>query len=445
MYHADTAVAGVAGSTVGPARAQAVTPSNFVTIQSLRAVAALLVVVYHAFEMWGLRVNATAPGVSWGNGAAGVDIFFVVSGFVMVVSSRRITSQSRAAWTFIQHRIVRIVPLYWLLTTAKLVLVFSFADMALRSSLDLDYIARSYLLFPLVDGADHFRPLLPVGWTLTYEFLFYLLFAFALALRVDVLRILIPGLGLVVVAALLRTEAWPAWTILFDTLVIEFIFGVMLAKLILRGRSLPPGIAVSFVVTGFVLILAVPEGSENLRTLTWGLPALAIVAGAVSLEKHAVSALPRWLLALGDASYSIYLTHGFVVPVIGLGFLSFRWTGSAAEATAVLACLMASAIVGCAVYLMVEKPMMLALKQRANPSAITTFVAQGNPALNEPLSASSTRWRLRWLMPTIPVIILRKCRRRCSKSKIISAKTSRRWTNRNSRRCSKLPPRSWAD
>jgi exopolysaccharide production protein ExoZ len=72
----------------------------------------------------------------------------------------------------VQHRIARIVPLYWLLTTIKLIFVFLFADLALRSNLDLGYVVRSYLFFPLVNGAGHFRPSLPVGWTLTYKFLF---------------------------------------------------------------------------------------------------------------------------------------------------------------------------------------------------------------------------------------------------------------------------------
>jgi peptidoglycan/LPS O-acetylase OafA/YrhL len=221
------------------------------------------------------------------------------------------------------------------------------------------------LFFPLVDAAGHFRPLLPVGWTLTYEFLFYLLFALALALRVDVLRVLVPGLGLFVVVALFRTESWPAWTILFNTIVIEFIFGVVLAKLILRGWLLPPAIAACLVVAGSALILAVPEGAESLRTLTWGVPALAIVAGAVSLERQLASALPRWLLALGDASYSIYLTHGFIVPVIGLAFVSLSWTSLPGEAMAVLACLVAGSIVGWLTYLNVERPIMLAVKKQA--------------------------------------------------------------------------------
>jgi peptidoglycan/LPS O-acetylase OafA/YrhL len=223
----------------------------------------------------------------------------------------------------------------------------------------------SYLFLPVVDGAGHFRPLLPVGWTLTYEFVFYLMFALALALRVDVLRVLVPGLGLFVVAALFRREGRPDWTILFDTIVVEFIFGVVLAKSVLRGWLLPEPVAAILVVAGFALILVVPESPQNLRTLTWGLPALAIVAGAVSLERRVAIMLPRWLLVLGDASYSIYLTHGFVVPVIGLAFVHSHWSSLAAEAVAVVACLFASSIVGTLVYGAVERPIMLALKPRA--------------------------------------------------------------------------------
>jgi len=131
-------------------------------------------------------------------------------------------------------------------------------------------VAGSYLFLPVTDSAGHFRPVLPVGWTLTYEFLFYLLFAAALAMRVDALRVVIPGLGLIAIAALARTEAWPAWTILFDTIVVEFVFGVMLAKWTLRGFRLPPAIAGAFILFGFGLILIVPMISENARVLTWG-------------------------------------------------------------------------------------------------------------------------------------------------------------------------------
>jgi peptidoglycan/LPS O-acetylase OafA/YrhL len=86
-----------------PVQRVTATPS-FRTIQALRGLAALLVVVYHAFDMWAVRINPGAPGAAWTNGAAGVDIFFVISGFVMVVSSRRLLAQPGAWMTFMRHR-----------------------------------------------------------------------------------------------------------------------------------------------------------------------------------------------------------------------------------------------------------------------------------------------------------------------------------------------------
>ena len=343
--------------------APSVAASSFLTVQALRAVAALLVVAHHAFEMWQARITPDAPP-SWTNGASGVDIFFVISGFVMVIASRRILSRPHAARIFMEHRIARIVPLYWLLTTAKLALVLLFAGLALRSTLDLDYVARSYLFLPLLDNAGHFRPLLPVGWTLSYEFLFYLLFALALALRADALRVLVPAFGVIVLLALLRSASWPVWTILFDTIVVEFLFGVLLAKATLRGFTLPPMLAALMVLAGFTLIVSVPEGSENLRVLTWGLPAFAIVAGAVSLETHIASALPRWLLTLGDASYSIYLVHGFVVPAIGVAFAASHWNTSMAQSVTVVACLIGASFAGWLLYLGCERPFTAAFKNR---------------------------------------------------------------------------------
>jgi peptidoglycan/LPS O-acetylase OafA/YrhL len=339
--------------------------ANFLSIQALRAVAALLVVLYHAFELWGLRVDPAAPGVKWTNGAAGVDIFFAISGFVMVISSRRLVEKPDAWLVFLWHRVIRIVPLYWLLTTLKILGVVLLPGIVLRTSHDFYSVAASYLFLPVVDTAGHFRPVLPVGWTLTYEFLFYLFFAAALAIRIDVLRILVPGLGLIAAVALFRTETWPDWTILFNTIVLEFVFGVVLAQWTLRGFRLAPAFATALVLGGFVTILVLPMGPENLRLLSWGLPAFAIVAGAVSLEPLVAPALPRWLLALGDASYSIYLSHGFVLPALMLLIDRFVSPGLSAQAITIILCLVVSSIAGWVVYLVVENPTLQFLRRYA--------------------------------------------------------------------------------
>jgi peptidoglycan/LPS O-acetylase OafA/YrhL len=346
------------------ASARVASAANFATIQALRAIAALLVVVYHAFDIWAFRINTSSPGLLWKNGAAGVDIFFIISGFVMVVSSQRLMARPDAWRVFIWHRIVRIVPLYWLLTTLKCVLVFVFADLVVRSSLDADYVVRSYLLLPVVDSAKHFRPVLPVGWTLTYEFLFYLFFALARAARLDVLKIVVPAFAVLVILALLRTKYWPQWTILFNTIVVEFAFGIMLGKLTLRGWALSPVWAVGLLVAGFLAILAIPEVSELARPLTWGLPAFAIVTAAVALEGRGARLLPQWLLTLGDASYSIYLTHGFVLPVVGLGIVALHATGPTGKAATVMTSLAVASVAGWIAYLVVERPLTVWLKQR---------------------------------------------------------------------------------
>jgi peptidoglycan/LPS O-acetylase OafA/YrhL len=335
---------------------------NFLSIQALRAIAALFVVAHHAFETWTLRINPEAPGFVWINGASGVDIFFVISGFVMVTSSRRLLSDPCPALTFMRHRIVRIVPLYWLLTSLKVLLVFWFADLVLRSSLDPDYILRSYLFIPVVDGAGHFRPLLPVGWTLTYEFLFYALFALALGLAIDVLHILIPAFALIVVLAVVRNESWPAWTVLFSTIVMEFLSGVALARKIGRGWSLGPPVAWVLMLSGFALIAILPEGSENMRVVYWGLPAFAIVAGAVSLEARFGRRLPAVLLSLGDASYSIYLIHGFALPVLGVGIAALHWTGLGSKVFTIIASLVVGLTTGWFTYALVERPMLRWMK-----------------------------------------------------------------------------------
>jgi exopolysaccharide production protein ExoZ len=112
------------------------------------------------------------------------------------------------------------------------------------------------------------------------------------------------------------------------------------------------------------LILILPMVSENARVLTWGIPAFAIVAGAISLEPLVGHALPRWLLTLGDASYSIYLSHGFVLPVLGLAFSGIVSPGLWTEALTIILCLVFSSLVGWGVFILIESPMLRALRRK---------------------------------------------------------------------------------
>ncbi len=328
---------------------------DFQTIQALRAVAALVVVVFHALEAWQQRIDASA--FRWPNGSAGVDIFFVISGFVMLISSRRLARRSDGWREFLRRRIIRIVPLYWLITTVKLLGNLAFPEQSLHGAITPYHVIASYLFVPSYDGSGDIAPVLPVGWTLSYEMLFYVLFALALFLKANVLKVLVPILGVLALISPFRTESWPAVTDLANTLELEFVAGVCLAMLVLQGRRLGEAWAWLLLGAGFVAIAVLPEGGRDLRVVTWGLPALAIVAAAVSLEERLLGHLPRWLLFLGDASYAIYLVHFLVTSGSAVLFAKFEVNDAAFQPVMVVFCLAASAILGGAIHVLIERPL----------------------------------------------------------------------------------------
>jgi peptidoglycan/LPS O-acetylase OafA/YrhL len=109
-------------------------------VQALRAVAALLVVAYHAVEQWTTRVPGYGPGQFWPNGSAGVDIFFVISGLVMTISVQRNAGRAHPARTFAKDRIIRIVPRYWIVTSLKIAAVMAVPALATRTTLEPLYV-----------------------------------------------------------------------------------------------------------------------------------------------------------------------------------------------------------------------------------------------------------------------------------------------------------------
>jgi exopolysaccharide production protein ExoZ len=351
------------------------------TVQALRAIAALSVVVFHAIAAWRDRVDGTA--FQWANGSAGVDIFFVISGFVMMVSSGRLVDQADGWREFLRRRFIRIIPLYWLITTAKLLGVFMLPGESRHGLPPLSNIISSYLFLPSRDGLGNVTPVLPVGWTLNFEMLFYWLFALALFTRTSVLRVTAPVLGALSVAALFWTPDWPAIGDLANPLVLEFVFGVCIARLLLGGYRLERRWAWLLLILGGTAIATVPMGGRVLQAVSWGIPAMMIVAGAVSLEASIGPRLPRWLLFLGDASYSIYLVHFVLTTGAGIVAAKLGFQGLGCEVGIVVFCLIGAAILGGAIHLLVEKPITERLKgvgaRVPAPEPVTVRVADPAP------------------------------------------------------------------
>ncbi|MGN5376034.1 acyltransferase family protein [Sphingomonas hankookensis] len=279
----------------------------------MRFFAALLVVIGHTQHALLERLGAAAGRyafvpLDWG---LGVDVFFVISGFVMYYLMHDRFAQAGATATFLRRRVVRVVPMYWLFTT--LVLAVGLAT----GAVDLPWtnILFSYLFLPGPVCGEYCFPVFTLGWTINYEMLFYALFAIALGFPRRIGVAVVVGLiaGLIVMG-----QAVPvSWSMLHFwgyPIIGEFLFGIGLAAGFLRGWRVSRGAGWALVAAG--LVLATVSYQLDLydhiwRLWTGGIPAALILGGAVfGLEPR--GAHGRWLAVLvvgGDASYALYLSH----------------------------------------------------------------------------------------------------------------------------------------
>lgn len=290
--------------------------SQFRSIQALRFFAALAVVVLHNTFYTSERLDDSL-GI-YAIGANGVRLFFVISGFVMILSSDRLARAVHGWRVFAIKRILRIVPLYWLVTSFKLVALMVAPAAVLHAHLDWPYIAKSYFFIPArnVDGDIH--PLLGVGWTLVFEMFFYALFTLALLLRQRPVLFLAPILILLSVASLFRTESWPiAMQFWADPIVLDFLAGMLIARWVQSGARLDPWLAAAFVVAGTVYLF-VPFARFHYQSLLGSVvttvAAALVVWGCAGLESRIGRFVGKSLMFLGAASYSIYLVHPVTAP-----------------------------------------------------------------------------------------------------------------------------------
>ncbi len=329
------------------------------SLQYLRALAALLVVSNHAI------LGVQGLSVSWRSdfGSAGVDIFFVLSGYIIYASQ----SANRDIGDFAYRRLVRIIPLYWLATAAFIALHLT-AGIEPDAKLPLGHVIQSLLLIPHFSAQlpGEIYPVLPPGWTLSYEMFFYGLFALGLVLAPRRLAVFLTGVicALVVLGQVLHLQQAVLATYTKGIL-LEFVAGVIIA--VAAARRTPPRAAGVLVPVGLALIVMSLPGP---RVLVWGAPAAMVVYGALALEPFA---RPRWPVLLGNASYAIYLIQFPLLPLLRSAWLGLGLTPDALlfAAFAIPAC----ALVGVAVHLAVEKPL-LAWFKRSAPRTIRFFSAK---------------------------------------------------------------------
>lgn len=343
---------------------------RFHGVQALRFLAATAVVVTHAVDLAGTRLGletALVGGTLENFGAVGVDVFFVISGFIIATTTRG-QAGVRAAGDFLWRRFRRVAPIYWLLSLPILI------GMARGGTLTPDVAAATFLFWPF-SGLEMTFPALGPGWTLCFEMLFYAGFGLAMAGGKRVGWGLVAAYaammaaGLVVAAPVLRFWGAP--------IILEFLLGVGIAS-VWRAAPRPWGLwAVGLALVGFGLSLVVGYGGiDDVRALNdpwnglrrvvvWGLPSALLVFGVVRMERtdSAPGRLERAAAFMGDASYSIYLVHVLVIRALGRLFES-GMVAAPGDAVVVLTVL-ASLAAGVVVHLSVERPVLKILPRGA--------------------------------------------------------------------------------
>ena len=298
-----------ARASAAPPHADARAPT-LVGLQYLRGFAAIGVVLFHASQSAGFAIAA---------GAFGVDIFFVLSGFLMTL----ITNERSRPWPFLRERLLRIVPPYWIATIAALWL--GIAGIFWTPSLMQAAASFAFIPYGGPGHAPYFYPVLTIGWTLNYEMLFYCVFAGTLflphAARLPALSGVLLGL---VGARIAFTPSAPPLIFWSDPLILEFLAGAWAGALWRREGPYRPragwGLIAAAAAAYWLISQPFPILPSALDSrLPLVVPALLLLFAMLYFERRPGGMLRiRGAGLLGDASYSIYLWHIFAIGFVSL-------------------------------------------------------------------------------------------------------------------------------
>lgn len=294
----------------------------FIWIQALRGLAAAMVVCHHYVAAQAGRGADVGQWLLY-FGGSGVDIFFVISGFIMTITQLG-SAGDFSARRFLARRLLRIAPLYWMLTAAAFALA-SLASGSINTHIDLGKFLMSMLFLPYSEptiemSTDAYRAyVIPMAWTLTYEWFFYLVFALALALglrpvaRLRFMAFCFTGCAVAGVAC--RPSA-PLLQVVTSPLIFEFLLGSLVAALHMRGMRLKDWQAGLLALAASGVLVNIFHDSAATRVLVWGAAAFALIAAAALSEgSKANMVFIRPFARLGDVSYSLYLSHFFTLAL----------------------------------------------------------------------------------------------------------------------------------
>jgi peptidoglycan/LPS O-acetylase OafA/YrhL len=338
-------------------------PKKVVSIQYLRALAAILVVVQHA-NSGPIHLDIVRPDLA----TFGVDLFFVISGYIMWTTTAETSRTPRQFW---MARIIRIVPLYWAFTSLYVAITLLHPATLQNPTTDLVFIVKSYAFVPAVHPvAGNISPIYSLGWTLNYEMFFYLIFGIALMVRRGAGRLVVvaAALGALVLAGLEWHPANPILQTYSSELLLEFLSGTLIGaaseRLILWGARVA-GPLLGVTILWLIAVYFGKLSGDDFVLI--GLPAALTVAGLVALERSLRCRPQGWALSIGDASYSLYLSHPFVERALYLALPTVAATANPIIGLFCIAIASSAAIpFAIVIYRVIERPMLAVLRNATN-------------------------------------------------------------------------------
>lgn len=212
------------------------------SVQVLRGVAALLVVVLHAYVHLEARDIIPDVPLPVNSGRAGVDIFFVISGFIMVYISGDKFGRAGAPLDFLVKRVIRVVPIYWFYTLLMASFLFFAPHLFSHGkTFDATHLLASLAFIPWQDSLGNIKPILQVGWTLNYEMYFYVVFAFLLIFSARFFLVLLVSILLAgFFAGQVFDSIPPVFSVMTSSLLIEFLMGCLIGIAFSRYKMHQP-------------------------------------------------------------------------------------------------------------------------------------------------------------------------------------------------------------
>lgn len=336
------------------------------SLQALRAVAALAVFLFHLVPYFELAGANLFPKQVFNWGYAGVDIFFVLSGFVLTLSATSAPEHGPQATTkFLTLRMWRIYSGYWPFLMAMCLVNFYFG---FERAIDDSILGSIFLTDIRLD-----KLVLGVSWTLTYELYFYALFSTIFLLPRATLRLAAGAYaGAIVALRAMYPDSIGSLTLgfVFSPYVIEFFLGVLLAKYWLQGKLWirTPFLWLVFLASFFSgsALLQIGPDDELGRLLTFGVGSGALLLAVLNTRFFEAALLGRGLVCLGDASYTLYLGHLIFIDTFHeLGFFALLGQqGSFLANLGALTFIITVCLFSIAFYRLYEKPTYLWLKGR---------------------------------------------------------------------------------